>query len=316
MVSSKHFSPAAFLRDVHANTPTPMLQQGLSYLDQSIAQKSGSLKELVESNFDRFVAAKATIEGVYKEMKENAFLDKEKEAEYGVGKIRGYLNEVDSKANEVFRPIMSGRGREEGLRLLLGILDKHGQMLEIPLTMLECIKRKEYDALHDEYQQARKYWEDSRALLPDPEAGVGGGVREEHVHQLIIAEKMWNEVTYVIDDFKKETWKRLIDCKTEDNTHMELIQVLLEVGVEDNPISYWLASRYDYLQNKITTVFERSRVEIEGWPSLSVSIAYMDSYCRSYSEKGIGGTRGEYPDGSTPPSLTDPTWPLGFSESL
>jgi exocyst complex component 2 len=273
LVSSKHFSPAVFLRDVHANTPTPTLQQGLEYLSQSIAQKSGSLKDLVENNFDRFVAAKGTIEGVYKEMKVNV-LGKEKEAEYGVGKIRGYLNEVDTKAHEVFGPIMSGAGREEGLRLLLSTLEKHGAMLNIPSNILECIKRKDYDSLQEEYQKARKYWEESRALVPDPKAGLAGGVKEEHIHQLIIAEKMWNEVTFVVDDFKKDTWKRLVECKTEDNTHMELIQILLELGVDENPIAAWLISRHDYLRSRIKAVFERSRLEIEGLFSGSICLQY------------------------------------------
>jgi exocyst complex component 2 len=263
-VSSKHFSPAAFLRDVHASTPSPTLQQGLNYLSQSIAQKSGSLKELVETNFDRFVAAKATIENVYKEMKENAFMEGSKETEYGTGKIKAYLTEVSSKADEVFGPIMSGRGREEGLRTLLSMLDKHGRMLEMPGIILDCAKRKDYEALIDEYQKAQRWVNDSHKLVPDPKTALSRGIKEEHIHQVIIAEKMWMEIEFVIDDFKKDTWKRLIECKTEDASHMELIGILLELGVEDNPITFWLVSRYDYLKSRISTVFEKSRVEIEG----------------------------------------------------
>jgi exocyst complex component 2 len=37
----------------------------------------------------------------------------------------------------------------------------------------------------------------------------------------------------------------------------------LELGVEDNPIWVWLLSRYDFLKQKITGTFERSKVEIE-----------------------------------------------------
>jgi exocyst complex component 2 len=43
--------------------------QGLEYLTESIDQKSASLKVLVESNFERFVRAKATIDNVYTEMR-------------------------------------------------------------------------------------------------------------------------------------------------------------------------------------------------------------------------------------------------------
>lgn len=44
---------------------------------------------------------------------------------------------------------------------------------------------------------------------------------------------------------------------------MELISLLLELGVEDNPIWVWLLSRYDYLKSKIQSTAERSKVEIE-----------------------------------------------------
>ena len=44
---------------------------------------------------------------------------------------------------------------------------------------------------------------------------------------------------------------------------MELIGLLLELGVEDNPIWIWLLSRYDHLKGKIQATAERSKVEIE-----------------------------------------------------
>lgn len=69
LLSSTTFSPALFLSQMHANADTRTLLSGLDALSQSIDQKSASLKVLVESNFERFVKAKATIDNVYKEMK-------------------------------------------------------------------------------------------------------------------------------------------------------------------------------------------------------------------------------------------------------
>ncbi|TGZ82964.1 hypothetical protein EX30DRAFT_339213 [Ascodesmis nigricans] len=263
LISSKNFSPAAFLRDVHSNTPTPALQQGLEFLATSIAKKSESLKVLVETNFDRFVAAKATIEGVYKEMKDNKFLTKDKEAEYGVGKIRAYLNEAGEKAEEVFGPVMAGRGREEGLRLLLHTLEKHGNMLDMPRSLADAIKRKDNATLLEEYQKARKYVTDVRSLVPNPAAGIGQGVKEEHLYQLILAEKMWIEAESTVATFKDHTWAKLLECKADDTMAMELISVLLEIGVEENPALIWLHALSDKIRERLQTTFESSRVEIE-----------------------------------------------------
>jgi exocyst complex component 2 len=69
MLSSTSFSPAMYLSQVHQNATTEDLLKGLDFLSRSIEQKSASLKVLVESNFERFVRAKATIDTVYTEMR-------------------------------------------------------------------------------------------------------------------------------------------------------------------------------------------------------------------------------------------------------
>ncbi|UJO13894.1 uncharacterized protein CLAFUR5_02334 [Fulvia fulva] len=69
MLSSTSFSPALYLSQVHQNASTEELLRGLDFLSKSIEQKSASLKVLVESNFERFVRAKATIDTVYTEMR-------------------------------------------------------------------------------------------------------------------------------------------------------------------------------------------------------------------------------------------------------
>ena len=69
LLSSTSFSPALFISQVHLNASTEDLLRGLDHLSQSIEQKSASLKVLVESNFEKFVKAKATIDSVYTEMR-------------------------------------------------------------------------------------------------------------------------------------------------------------------------------------------------------------------------------------------------------
>ncbi|KAJ9610096.1 Exocyst complex component S5 [Knufia peltigerae] len=69
MLSSTTFSPGMFLSVTHREASTEDLLRGLEYLTRSIDQKSSSLKALVETNFERFVRAKATIDNVYTEMR-------------------------------------------------------------------------------------------------------------------------------------------------------------------------------------------------------------------------------------------------------
>ncbi|CAO1600365.1 Exocyst complex component S5 [Xanthoria calcicola] len=323
LLSSTTFSPTLYLSQVHSNASTESLLQGLDFLSKSIDQKSASLKVLVESNFERFVRAKTTIDNVYAEMRNQGAetslpqrprahsrahshsrikskgsahfrntsgqgpfsprgIDKplpsdkkkhalSKESEYGVQGIKGPLSEVAVKAEEIWGPALGGREREESLRMAVASIEKSSGILEVDAAIGSCIKRKKYDELVVEYKRARQYAEDARAIAN----GASSGQRpltDPELYQIVITGRMWSGVETQIDNFKRDTWRRLTNAEAPPPTaaarsvadeHMALINVLLELGVQDNPIWFWLLSRYDHLKNKIIASFERSRVEIE-----------------------------------------------------
>lgn len=316
LLSSTTFSPALFLSQVHANADTRTLLQGLDTLSQSIDQKSASLKVLVESNFERFVKAKATIDNVYKEMKyrgseppqsrarahsrhasrssfrnsamvgtnaplspnplvapvsegrkKNALI---KESEYGVLGIKAPLLDVSAKAEDVWGPALGGREKEENLKTVSSYLGQYREYVEISTAVADSIKRKDYETLVEEYNKARKFCEQARMLASQLN---GATPNETQLYQIVIAGRMWHDVDQQIQSFKRDLWKKLISLhavsKSENSTgrgqdqHMDLINLLLELGVQDNPIWVWLLSHYDHLKGKITSTAERSKVEIE-----------------------------------------------------
>ena len=69
MLSSTTFAPETFLATTHDQDTADDLISGANFLARSIDQQSAPLKNLVESNFERFVRAKATIDNVYTEMR-------------------------------------------------------------------------------------------------------------------------------------------------------------------------------------------------------------------------------------------------------
>jgi exocyst complex component 2 len=285
----------------------------LNFLSQSIEKKSASLKVLVESNFEKFVRAKATIDNVYREMvnpgqetegppatnrrghtrqssrqsmshfrktsgpfspglpvekRKNALV---KDQEYGVLPLRIPLLELKAKVDEVWGPALGGREREDYLKVLMTSTEKQRSIFDIGTNIAECIKRREHDTLVEEYVKARRVADDARALM---ESATTQNVQlsDPDILQIVMTARMWSDVEDQIETFKRDVWRRLAgthftkqqmheDNKAEE--HMELIKVLLELGVEDNPIWVWLFSRYDYLKQKIVGGFERSKVEIE-----------------------------------------------------
>ncbi|KAF2089658.1 hypothetical protein K490DRAFT_36884 [Saccharata proteae CBS 121410] len=310
LLSSTTFNPGLFLSQVHSDVSTDSLLQGLDFLSRSIEKKSGSLKILVEANFERFVRAKATIDNVYREMRDQGreapsearrhsrhfskgslhtrnasgtlapsghqITDKRKnaltkESEYGVQGIKVPLLEVAVKAEEVWGPALGGRERGESLKYILNSVEKHKALLEIGASIRDCIKRKDYELLPEEYAKARKYAADAKSIV-NSSVQNRLALSDPDVHQVILTARIWADVEEQVNAFKKDVWKQLSGThftkhspadEEKPEEHMELITILLELGTEDNPIWVWLLSRYDYLKNKISTSLERSRVELE-----------------------------------------------------
>lgn len=313
MLSSTTFSPALFLSQMHATADTQTLLRGLDVLSQSIDQKSASLKVLVESNFERFVKAKATIDNVYKEMKyrgvdpvqqqrtsgrhsrhasrtsfgrsgsgnlglnnpltlpmsdsrkKNALV---KESEYGVMGIKAPLLDVSAKAEDVWGPALGGREKEKNLRTLSRQLDGSPEHAELGAVVADSIKRKDYESLVESYHKTRRFVDDARRLSRD----LGGQSPDDaQLYKLVLAARLWGDVDQQISGFKKDIWKRLVSLhssrsesgSSRRDQHMELIGLLLELGVEDNPIWVWLLSKYDHLKSKMQLTVDRTRMEIE-----------------------------------------------------
>ncbi|EAA33048.3 hypothetical protein GE21DRAFT_5718 [Neurospora crassa] len=311
LLSSTTFSPALFLSQVHATDSTEALLNGLEVLNQSIDQKSASLKVLVESNFERFVRAKATIDNVYKEMKyrgaepaaprarahsrhasRNSFqstsaagglanslgptIDPRKknalirESEYGVMGVKAPLLDVSAKAEDFWGPALGGREKEEHLKTVGSSLDTYKDYVEISAALAESIKRKDHESLVEEYNRARRFADEAKQIAQN----IGSGEpTEAQLYKILLAARMWHDVDEQIQLFRREVWRRLVSPQAmakSDATpgqahdqHMDLITLLLELGVEENPIWAWLQSRVAYLKSRIQSTAEKSKVEIE-----------------------------------------------------
>lgn len=272
---------------------------------------------LVETNFERFVGAKATIDRVYNEMREQGTdsepprpahtrgasrtsfsgrkssislqpvpADRErerdtdkkkknalvKESEYGVHGIKVPLTEVAVKAEEVWGPALGGRDKEETLKAMLESLETNRGLFELGSTMQDAIRRNDHDTIVDEYRRARKYTEDARYMVEQANY-ANMPLADAQIHHIIVTASMWADVQQQMEQFKRDAWKQLAathfvkhqtgseDAKSDE--HIGLIAIMLELGVDDNPIWIWLLSRFEHLKSRLTILCERSRVEIE-----------------------------------------------------
>lgn len=314
MLSSTSFSPQLFIANVHQDASTEDLLRGLEFLSRSIDEKSASLKVLVESNFEKFVRAKSTIDNVYTEMRShggpepvgetlkiphtrhssrntthfrntsNSFIpnakvmgDKKKtaltkETEYGVQGLKTPLLELAVKADEVWGPALGGQEKEGGLRMIMSTVEQHRDIYTLNKSIDEAILKNDYDSVIVGWTRAKRYADEARQIAVIAETNQAE-LGEQDVTQILLTARMWHEAQQQIEGFKTETWKRLklshskrLHVPRDDaaqDLHMELIGILLQLGVDENPIWSWLSSRVTYLRERVIRSFERSRVEIE-----------------------------------------------------
>lgn len=212
---------------------------------------------------------KPSITSMPEETKKNALT---KESEYGVLGIEEPLAGVAAKAEEVWGPAFGGLEKEESLKIVAGALERHRDVYEVPGLIADSIKRKDYETLVEEYAKATRIADEAQRLGRSL-TSTGTTPSDLQIQQIIIAARMWHDVQEQVEIFKRDIWRRLAAVQYSGSQssgtsglrdqHMDLISILLELGVQDNPIWVWLLSRYDHLKNKIKASSDSSKAEIE-----------------------------------------------------
>ncbi|OAL25795.1 hypothetical protein AYO20_10350 [Fonsecaea nubica] len=248
MLSSTTFSPELFLSTTHSDDTTEDLIQGSKYLARSIDQQSAPLKALVETNFERFVRAKATIDNVYTEMR-NQGIDTHantppsprhsrrvsgihfrnisggsaagatppqrpsknalrRETDYGVQGMKISLSEVSKKAEDVWGPALGGKEREAKLKVILNAVEKDRAIFELGSCLSEAINQRDYDRIVELYNSARRYAAEARAFGEEVRQ-TGRGLSDDEVYRVVIVGKMWSSADEQIKALKRDIWRKL-----------------------------------------------------------------------------------------------------------
>ena len=252
LLSSTSFSPALFLSQVHHSASIDSLVGGLDHLSQSIDQKSASLKVLVEANFERFVRAKATIDSVYKEMRDQGMAKEQtlaprrsghfrsysgqqrgpspapadtdsrknaltKESEFGMKGIRGPLVEASVKAEEVWGPALGGRDREQMLKSVVDTMEKQRDVYEIGSFLSKSIQQRDYDSVFEQYTKARTLANRAKNIV-EQASSSRRQLTDHEAHTILAMGRMWMDVDQQIQAFKRDLWRRLNEAPTTSTT--------------------------------------------------------------------------------------------------
>jgi len=65
LINQKTFDAKVFLKEVHNSTSYVDLQKGAQTLSSAVEKRAETMRSLVKNNFDRFVNAKGTTDGIH-----------------------------------------------------------------------------------------------------------------------------------------------------------------------------------------------------------------------------------------------------------
>lgn len=219
-VSSKAFDPKAFLSTVHPDATFADLNYGMQHLRSNIEQRSQALKVLVEDNFDRFVAVKATTDGVYREMRETERGPLRPDAEYGVKELKAILAQASARADQVFTPVLENNLKATKLRSTLGVFERSKFFFNLPGSLAESLDKGRYDAALRDYNRGRFLLENRPGQLlafntPGGQAGDAHAKSTERQRQQQerVFRKVWDAVEATMKDMERKLMAALREPK-------------------------------------------------------------------------------------------------------
>ncbi|KAF7289907.1 Exocyst complex component SEC5 [Mycena indigotica] len=282
MISSKSFDPKAFLSLVHPNAQYQDLTNGIKHLERTLEERKSDIRGLVENNFDRFVAVKASTDALYLEMKEGLLAPP---TQFGSKPLRDHLKSAAVKADQVFLPVLENASKAHKLRTTLGIFERSKFFFNLPGFIIESIEAGRYEVAMRDYKKGKVLLETRPGqLLPigNPKDGQASSADEQQ--QKRILDKVWGSVEKAMSEMRSALQKQLQDPSRSVEEQEKTLEILMDLQTNDEPIWTYFDSQHVYIMKQMNisykaamvttrTALEKSQTEITGPDSLTHALA-------------------------------------------
>ncbi|KAJ2454407.1 Exocyst complex component S5 [Coemansia sp. RSA 2336] len=250
-ISSRSFSPTAFMQTVHGDTAYGELAQGARLLRESVSQGTEALKILVHNNFDRFVDARVKIDQLYEEMKTRSLNDR---AEFGTRAFNQSLQSTTRKADEIYNPIIERRARAEKIRSTLSVIERYKFYFNLPSSLIEYTRQSRFDVAVREYKKGRQLLQAvTDGAMEDGSQATALGKIFQHV---------WNEVQESVVELRTALFRRLAQPNRAYSEQENVIRYLLEIDPgETDPVAFYLERQHTWIVDKMAEDYREHRLK-------------------------------------------------------
>ncbi|KAK0556825.1 Exocyst complex component S5 [Tilletia horrida] len=271
LLSSKQFDSKLFLSSVHPDATFADLSRGVRFLKQSVEQRSEALKVLVEQNFDRFVAVKATTDGVYREMKQSDHGPLRDDSDYGAKELKELLAAASAKADQVFTPLLENSLKTLKLRSTLGVFERSKFFFNLPGTLSANIEAGRFDVALRDYKKGKFFLESKPGQLfafnvPAAQAGdptARGTLRQQEQQQRIFA-RVWDAVEGNMQQMQSRLFAMLQEPRRSVEDQERTIELLLELNPKEDPVAVFLESQRNHMRSLMKKVFDSASKKMQG----------------------------------------------------
>lgn len=160
LINSKRFDVKAFLRDIHKTDSFEQLSSSLDNLDKTLESQSEELKELVQTNFTRYVRIKNRLDEIYEQFSEksNTGALNDDDNQLDVDRLSSKVDESITATTLKLKPMLKTSKRMSSYQATKAFIEENSEIFGAPKALRQCMEKNDYTGLMLEYSKVRELY--------------------------------------------------------------------------------------------------------------------------------------------------------------